>query len=461
MCAARVLVVDDEPKILSSLKMALKVGGYEVDVAGDARLARERLSKESYAAALLDVNLPGESGLSLLRHLLAEQPGLVCVMMSGQATIDAAVEATRAGAVDFLEKPVSTDRLLLVLRNGLRLMAAEQQASELAAASGELRELRGDSPAMQALRETVARAARASAPVLLRGERGTGKELVARAIHQASSRAGAALEKLNCAAVPENLIESELFGHEAGAFTGATRRRLGKFERAHRGTLLLDEVADMPLSMQAKLLRVLQEQELERVGGGESVKVDVRVIAATNKDLAEECREGRFREDLLDRLDVVPITLPPLRERRQDIPALAEHFLVWARARSDRPGAELEPEALAALTRLPLSGNVRELRNLVERLVILSPSERITAAFVEEASGAGRRPAAGLYRPHVPFRELAAEAEAEILREALAAHGGQMALTARALGLERSHLYKKARALGLRGASDEPGDTEG
>lgn len=464
MPGPRILVVDDEPNVLATLKMALSVEGYEVDVAGDLTLARRRVQKENYAAALLDIGLPDGSGVDFLRELHEQSPEVTCIMMSGQATIPLAIEATRLGARDFLEKPVATERLLISLANALKLSALEEEASVLRQERGEADELRGASPAMVALRDVLARAAPASASVLLTGERGTGKELAARTLHRRSPRAQAELEKLNCAAVPENLIESELFGHEAGAFTGATKRRIGKFERAHRGSLFLDEVGDMPLPMQAKLLRVLQEQELERVGGSELVRVDVRVIAATNRDLLADVRAGRFRADLFDRLNVLPIHLPPLRQRRQDIPELASGFLSWARARNDRPRAELTPAALEALVSAPYEGNVRELRNLIERLVILSPSDRIERDFVQSCLSPTRAAGSGLYRADTSYRQLTDEAEAAILREALAAHGGQMARTAKALGLERSHLYKKMRSLKLRGpeneGSQEAADTE-
>jgi DNA-binding NtrC family response regulator len=292
--------------------------------------------------------------------------------------------------------------------------------------------------------------------VLIAGERGTGKELVARAIHRASPRAKGPLEKLNCAAVPKELIESELFGHEAGAFTGATKQRRGKFERASGGTLFLDEVGDMPLAMQAKLLRVLQEREIERVGGSDTLRVDVRVVAATNRDLVAACKNGEFRPDLYDRLNVLPLALPPLRARRDDVPLLAAHFLAQAARANNRPDVTLCPEAIAALARHSFPGNVRELKNLIERLVILTPDETIGASEVDRALGMSTSPmTAGLYRPGVPFRVLAEEAERTILEEAIAANGGQMAATARALGLERSHLYKKAKALGLRGDKDD------
>lgn len=457
MYGARVLVVDDESGILASLKMALRVEGAEVDVAGDLTLARLRIAKEAYDAVLLDVSLPDGNGLDFLGEIKAEAAQTVVVMMSGQATIDLAIEATKRGAVDFLEKPISTERMLLALQNGLRLRRAEREASELREQSGQLTELRGESMAMVRLKEMVTRAGASEANVLLHGERGTGKELVARAIVASSPRREAAFETINCAAVPENLIESELFGHVAGAFTGASKKRIGKFERAHRGTLFLDEVGDMPASMQAKLLRVLQEQELERVGGTDTIHVDVRVVAASNKNLARECEEGRFRADLYDRLNVLPIVLPPLRERHGDIVPLALHFFRWAKARNARPELTLSQDALERLSQHHFPGNVRELRNLMERLVILCPEPVISAHFVESTglSSAVSPKARSGYGAGRTFRELAEEAERRILEAALEAHEGNMTNTARALGLERSHLYKKAKALGLRASTAE------
>src|SRR5882724_7293963 len=353
MPRAQILVVDDEPSILSTLKKVLSLEGYGVEVAGGVAVAESKLAKQSYDVVLLDVALPDGDGLSLLSKLMAGGLEAQVIMMSGHATIDAAVRATRLGALDFLEKPLSTDRLLVVLDNALRLTRAEAEAEELRREAGLGGELIGESRPMLALREQVLRAAKSNASVLVIGERGTGKELIARAIHSASPRAKGPLEKLNCAAVPADLIESELFGHEAGAFTGATKQRRGKFERAQGGTLFLDEVGDMPLPMQAKLLRVLQEQEIERVGGNTTFKIDVRVVAATNKDLVEACRTGSFRADLYDRLNVVPLELPPLRARREDIPRLAEHFLVAARKANARPGMMLTQSAIVALTRHP------------------------------------------------------------------------------------------------------------
>ncbi|WP_437625115.1 sigma-54-dependent transcriptional regulator [Sorangium sp. So ce1151] len=459
MPRGHVLVLDDERAILTTLQKALSLEGYTVDVAGGVGVAEEKLAKRSYDIALFDVSLPDGDGVELLQRLRTAGSELPVVMMSGHATIDAAVRATRLGAIDFLEKPLSTDRLLLVLDNTLRLVRAEAEAKALRTQTGQVGELIGESRAMLDLREQIARAAKATATVFVTGERGTGKELVARAIHGASKRARGPLEKMNCAAVPSELIESEMFGHEAGAFTGATKQRRGKFERASGGTLFLDEVGDMPLAMQAKLLRVLQEREIERVGGNETIKVDVRVVAATNRDIEAACREGHFRPDLYDRLNVLPLSLPPLRARREDVPLLARHFLALATQANDRPGMAFTSGGMGMLVAYSFPGNVRELRNIIERLVILTPDETIDEGDVKVCLG-GQQAAmkGGIFRPGVPFRVLAEEAERTILEEALGHHGGQMAATARGLGLERSHLYKKCKALGLRGDKVEAED---
>jgi DNA-binding NtrC family response regulator len=459
MPRGHVLVLDDEPTILTTLQKALTLEGYAVDVAGGIAVAEEKLAKRSYDIALLDVSLPDGDGVALLQRLRTSGNDLPVVMMSGHATIDAAVRAIRLGAIDFLEKPLSTDRLLLVLDNTLRLVRAEAEAKALRTQAGQVGELIGQSRAMLELREQIGRAAKATATVFVTGERGTGKELVARAIHLASRRAKGPLEKMNCAAVPSELIESEMFGHEAGAFTGATKQRRGKFERGSGGTLFLDEVGDMPLAMQAKLLRVLQEREIERVGGNEVIKVDVRVVAATNRDIEASCKTGSFRPDLFDRLNVLPLQLPALRARRDDIPLLAKHFLTLATAANDRPGMHMTGAGIAALVAYSFPGNVRELRNIIERLVILTPDEAIDAEDVKNCLGApATATPGGLFRPGVPFRVLAEEAERAILEQALAHHGAQMTATARGLGLERSHLYKKCRALGLRGDKGEAED---
>jgi len=461
MPRGHVLVVDDEPAILTTLQKALSLEGYSVEVAGGVGVAEQKLAKKTFDVALFDVALPDGNGVDLLRRLRAGGSDLPVVMMSGHATVDAAVQATRLGALDFLEKPVSTDRLILVLENTLRLVRAEAKASALEEQAGHTGELLGGSRAMTELREQIARAGKAPATVFVRGERGTGKELVARAIHLASKRAKGPLEKMNCAAVPSELIESEMFGHEAGAFTGATKQRRGKFERASGGTLFLDEVGDMPLAMQAKLLRVLQEREIERVGGNEVLTVDVRVVAATNRDMEAAVKEGGFRADLYDRLNVIPLFLAPLRSRREDVPVLAEHFLKLATAQNDRPGMRFTEGGMRSLSGYSFPGNVRELKNVIERLVILTPDEAIDEKDVEACLGGGAAPAASLFRAGQPFRVLSEEAERTILEQALAHHGGQMAATARGLGLERSHLYKKMKALGMRGGKGDDEDDAG
>jgi len=451
MSRGHILVVDDEAAILTTLKKTLSLEGYSVDVAGGFAIAQNKLAQASYDLALFDVALPDGDGVMLLEQLRGGGSDLPVLMMSGHATVDAAVRATRLGATDFLEKPLSTDRLLLVIENTLRLIRAEAEAKELRSQAGKGSDLLGKSTAVTALREQITRAARGHATVIIRGERGTGKELVARAIHTESKRAQGPLEKLNCAAVPRDLIESELFGHEAGAFTGATKQRRGKFERASGGSLFLDEIGDMPLAMQAKLLRVLQEREIERVGGNETIEVDVRVVAATNRELDKLVAKDLFRADLYDRINVIPLLVPPLRARRDDIPLLARHFLQIAAHTNDRPDISISDDAIAALTAYSFPGNVRELRNIIERLVILTPDEKIDSSDVDAClGGIGGIKGDGLYRPGVPFKVMVEEAERTIISEALQQHGGQMAATARTLGLERSHLYKKCKALGLR-----------
>jgi DNA-binding NtrC family response regulator len=460
MSLGSILIVDDEKNILSTLSRALRVEDYDVDVAGSADIALEKARSKAYDAFLLDVNMPGTTGLELmksLRDMKVEAPVLV---MSGQGTIEIAIEATRLGAPDFLEKPIGTDRLLLSLARALEHAQLSEENRSLKEKTGESSGLLGDSAPMRKLREQIERAASASATVLVMGERGTGKELVAAAIHRGSKRQKGPFEKMNCAAVPAELVESELFGHEAGAFTGATKQRRGKFERAHRGTLFLDEVGDMPSPMQAKLLRVLQEGEIERVGGGDLQKVDVRVVAATNKPLKKEIEEGRFRADLYDRLNVVPLRVPALRERIEDVPLLAGHFLRLACAQNDRRGKSFTEGALAALGKYEYPGNVRELRNLVERLVILSPEDEIDESDVRAQlpiGGGGAGSGGGHFRPGVALEDMVREVEKELVLRALEHYQGHVTRTAEGLGLERSHLYKKMKALGIREGSKDKG----
>ncbi len=463
MARATVLVVDDEPNILRTVRTALRTEGYEVETAEDGAAALERLSTRSYDVVLLDVQMPRIGGLEVLQRARAQGLETPVVMMSGHGTIETAVQATRLGARDFLEKPLSTEKLLLTLGHALEVTALKGRVKALERALGSTSALLGEGTAMRELRRVVARAASASAPVLITGERGTGKELVARAIHEGSKRAKHEMEKLNCAAVPQELIESELFGHEAGAFTGAVKMRKGRFERAHGSTLFLDEVGDMPAAMQAKLLRVLQEGEVERVGGAQTLKVDVRVVAATNRDLIADAASGRFRADLYDRLNVVTIRVPALRERKEDIAALVEHFLPASCEANDRARKQLTQGAMNLLLRYRFPGNVRELKNLVDRLVIVTEREVIDEDDLREAlppgsidgaTGGGRD---GVYTPGTPLKDMLDAAERDLIMRALEHHKGNATHAARDLGLERSHFYKKMRSLGIRrpGAADD------
>jgi DNA-binding NtrC family response regulator len=453
---AAILVVDDEKNIQLTLSRALSMEGYVVEAASGGREALEKIAALPVDVVVMDVRMPDLDGLAVLQKARETRPDLPVVIMSGHGSIETVRSAFKLGAFDYLEKPITEkDKLLVVVKNALALRSLREENAELRRAAGRL-EMVGSGPAMQRLFELVRRAAPSEGRVLVTGENGTGKELVARAIHESSRRKAGPFVKLNCAAVPAELIESELFGHERGAFTGAVAARRGKFELADGGTLFLDEVGDMPAAMQAKVLRVLQEGEFERVGGTHTLRVDVRVVAATNKDLAAEVQAGRFREDLYYRLNVVPIHAPPLRERREDVPELATRFLAEACERNGRRPMRLERDALAALQTHDFPGNVRELRNLVERLAILCDGPEITADDVTAALPGGRRPRTDRFRAGASFHDLVEEAEREIILGALDAHADNVSETARDLGLERSHLYKKMRALGVRRGGDAP-----
>jgi DNA-binding NtrC family response regulator len=457
MVRSTLLVIDDEPNILATVRRSLELEGYVVEVAANAAAGLAKLADNDIDLVLLDVMMPGESGLEVLPKIRAASPETVVVMMSGNATIDTAVQATKGGAHDFIEKPLSGDKLLLTVQNALSFARLRDENVRLRGRAQTDFAMIGKGAAMRAIFDKVAKTAPSSGRVLITGENGTGKELVARAIHQHSKRADGPFIKLNCAAIPSELIESELFGHEKGAFTGATQQRRGKFELADGGTLFLDEVGDMNPSAQAKVLRVLQENELERVGGAETIKVDVRVVAATNKDLAAEIAAGRFREDLFYRLAVVPIELPPLRARREDIPVLVEHLLRQVCTDNDRRQKRVAPSAMTLIMQHDWRGNVRELKNVVERLAILTgDAEVITEADVGDALPRVKSVKAEFARG-TPFKDLVAAAEREIIMAALETHDHHVSNTARELQLERSHLYKKMRALGIdHRADDEP-----
>src|SRR5579872_7105808 len=388
MAKAHLLIVDDEPNTLASLSRAFRLAGHEATVCDQPARALELVKNQSFDLILSDVVMPGKDGIALLEEIKALGVTTPVVMMSGQAHIDMAVRATRLGAIDFLEKPISTDKLLLTLENAVRLSRLESENRELRSTLGK-HDLVWQGETMSRLMTQLERVAASETRVCILGETGTGKELVARTLHQKSQRSGGPFVTLNCAAVPAELIESELFGHEKGSFTGAAVRHLGKFEQAGGGTLFLDEIGDMPLPMQAKLLRVLEEGEVERIGGSGAVKVNVRVVVATHRDLAAQVQEGKFRQDLFHRVYVFPIALPPLRERRDDIPVLVEHFARQISKQNNWKPAEFTPDAIAELQRYSWPGNVRELRNMIERLLLLGVDNRVDVSTVKMALPSG------------------------------------------------------------------------
>jgi DNA-binding NtrC family response regulator len=449
---AHLLVVDDDPNTLASLSRAFRLAGYAATVCDSALRALELAKSERFDLILSDVVMPGRDGLTLLEDLKNAGVATPVVMISGQASIEMAVRATRLGAVDFLEKPLSTEKLMVTVENVLKLSRLEQENRELRTRLGR-HEIVWHSPVMERLMAQIRRVAASETRVCILGETGTGKELVARTLHENSPRHAGPFITLNCAAVPAELIESELFGHEKGAFTGASARHTGKFEQAHGGTLFLDEIGDMPLTMQAKLLRVLEEGEVERVGGDKPVRVDARVIVATHRNLEELVRQNAFRQDLFHRIYVFPLTLPPLRERVDDIPALVQHFARQVSAQNGWKEKLIEPSAILELQRYAWPGNVRELRNVVERLLLIAAGESVTADDVRMALPRATDGHAGLLTGAAGFSGTLAERvdkfERESLVSELAKHGYHMTNAARALGLERSHLYKKCQQLGI------------
>ncbi|MFZ5585211.1 MAG: sigma-54-dependent transcriptional regulator [Thermodesulfobacteriota bacterium] len=449
--SAHILVVDDEKSIGLALKGILGDEGYEVSLAQDGATALALVEEDPPDLVLLDIWMPGMDGLEALERLKKRQGALPVIMISGHGSVEMAVKATRLGAYDFIEKPLDMDKILLAVRNALA-MGRLAEENLLLKAKAEPPQLTGASPAIQAVRQAIARVAPTDSWVLITGENGTGKELVAHAIHRQSSRAGQPFVDVNCAAIPEELIESELFGHEKGAFTGASARKRGKFDLADRGTLFLDEIADMSLKTQAKILRILQEQRFERVGGTRTISVNVRVLAATNKDLAAEIAAGRFREDLYYRLNVIPIAVPPLRERPQDIPDLAREFLAAHAQKSGAAAKTIAPAAMAALQAHAWPGNVRELKNLIERLVILCPGPEIGPADLPPGLAPAGAGAAGLPQALAmpDFKEARAAFERLYLEQKLDENAGNVSATAEAIGLERSHLHKKLKALGVK-----------
>jgi two-component system nitrogen regulation response regulator NtrX len=451
-----ILIIDDEESIRKSLKDILGDEGYEVVTAASGREALDLLAEAQPSLALLDIAMPEMDGIETLRRFKETRPEMQVIMITGHGTIDTAVQTTKMGAYDFIQKPLSLERVSIAVKHGLEEYRLRQENETLRKSLERRYEIVGESEAVRSLKQQIGLAGPTNGWVLIHGESGSGKELVARAIHKSSRRAGGPFVEVNCAAIPQELIESELFGHEKGSFTGATAMKRGKFELADKGTIFLDEIADMSLATQAKVLRVLEGQEFQRVGGAKTLKSDVRVIAASNKDLAAEIRKGSFREDLFYRLNVIPLEVPPLRERKDDIPILVRYFLREFAAEYGQKPKTIDATALDLFLRYPWNGNVRELRNFIERMMIMVPGTAITASEVPHPVN---RPPVG--RPSGDGRQVAGLAGYDTLKEARAAfekefiirklkeNNGNISRTADEIDVERSNLHRKIKALGI------------
>ncbi|MBN1364031.1 MAG: sigma-54-dependent Fis family transcriptional regulator [Syntrophaceae bacterium] len=444
-----ILVIDDEESICQSLKAILSEEGYQVLVAGSGEEAVCIVEEETPQLVLLDIWLPGMDGLETLKAIKKINPQILVIIMSGHGTIETAVKATKLGAFDFIEKPLSLDKIIILVNNALSLVRLTEENILLKQKVSHQYELTGNSPVITELKEMISIVAPTNAWILIMGENGTGKELVARSIHHLSLRSHRDLVEVNCAAIPEELIESELFGHEKGAFTGATEKKRGKFDLAHEGTIFLDEVADMSLKAQAKILRILQEKKFERVGGNKLIDMDVRVLAASNRDLEEEMKAGRFRQDLYYRLHVIPLIVPPLRERKEDIKPLADRFILDFTMKEGIEQKVLTDDAIDLLMKHDWPGNVRELKNIIERLIILTPSNEITAndippLNIKEYSeiAFGNRALTG-----DSLKDAKMDFEKQFILKKLEEHEGNISKTAEAIGLERSNLHKKLKSL--------------
>ncbi|HEX3355086.1 MAG TPA: sigma-54 dependent transcriptional regulator [Terriglobales bacterium] len=444
---AHLLIVDDEANTLASLARAFRLAGHEATLCDNAAKALELARSQPFDLILSDVVMPGRDGLSLLEELKAQGVATPVVMMSGQAHIEMAVRATRLGALDFLEKPISTEKLLLTVDNALKLQRLESENRQLRQRLGK-HEMVWTGETMKKLMAQVERVAASETRVCILGETGTGKELVARTLHERSPRGSGPFITLNCAAVPPELIESELFGHEKGSFTGAAGRHIGKFEQAEHGTIFLDEIGDMPLPMQAKLLRVLEEGEVERIGSDKPTRVDVRVVVATHRNLEGLVKEGKFRQDLFHRIYVFPLVLPPLRERGEDIPALVQHFAAQVCAQNGWKPVAFSAEAIQELQKQGWPGNIRELRNVVERLMLLAADAEVTLETVLATLPQPLQASSSPAGPG-PLAERVQNFEREVILTELRRNQHHITKAAKALGLERSHLYKKAEQLGI------------
>ena len=453
MTATQILIVDDEKRICSSLSDIFEDEGYKVHAVRDGQTALQFLEQEQPDLMMLDLWMPGMDGLQVLEAVQQRYPALPVIVISGHGNIETAVKAAKLGAYDFLEKPLSLEKTLIMAERAINQGRLLRENLDLKQRVERKYEMIGVSKAMQDIRERIATAAPTNGRVLIYGENGAGKELIARALHRQSLRADKPFIEVNCAAIPQELIESELFGHEKGAFTGATARKIGKIELAHEGTLFLDEIGDMSLATQAKVLRVLQEQKFERVGGTETLEADFRVFAASNKNLDEEIEQGRFREDLYYRLNVIPFYVPPLRERKEDIPLLARHFLAEISEENGRRLKSLTPDALEVLMQYDWPGNIRELKNVMERLMIMVSANTIRAEHIPNSMLGGRRKPAQnsgsplFAPPWKPLKDARNLFEKQYILQCLKAHDGNITKTAQTLEIERTYLHKKIRLL--------------
>lgn len=440
-----ILVIDDEKEICESIKMILEYEDYSVDYTTDSYKGLQKLEYGSYDALLLDIQMPGKNGFEILNWLREKDIDLRVVMISAHASVENAVKSTKLGAYDFLEKPIDRDKLLISVRNAVAQSTLVKENKKLKKELSGSEKIMGNSSAIKTILETISRIAKTDARVLITGENGTGKELVAQEIHRQSNRSNKELVEVNCAAIPHELIESELFGHEKGSFTGAVKQRIGKFEQADSGNLFLDEIGDMSLQAQAKVLRAIEEGRIERVGGNSKIEVDVRIISATNKDLQDEIKKGNFREDLFHRLNVIPIHIPPLRERKDDIPLLVEHFSKQICEKNKFQQKKYFESAMKALQSHTWKGNVRELRNVVERIVIMTLKDDITDKEVNMFTQNSSTNVDDLMNISNSFQEFKEKAEKAFILKQLNANNWNISKTAEIIGIQRSHLYNKLK----------------
>lgn len=444
-----ILVIDDEKEICESIKMILEYEDYLVDYATDSNIGLQKLDYGNYDALLLDIQMPSKNGFEILNWIKEKNIDLKVIIISAHASIQNAVTATKLGAFDFLEKPIDRDKLLISVRNAVEQSNLIKENKKLKKEISATDVIIGKSLAIQNILDTISRVAKTDARILITGENGTGKELIAQEIHRQSNRSHKELIEVNCAAIPQELIESELFGHEKGSFTGAIKQRIGKFELADGSNLFLDEIGDMSLQAQAKVLRAIEEGKIERVGGSSKIEVDVRIISATNKDLQKEIEKGNFREDLFHRLNVIPIHIPPLRERKEDIPLLVEHFSKTICEKNKFPHKTWSEDAITALQGLTWRGNIRELRNFVERVVIMVPSSYISLKEISPFLPGSNSNIDEILNVSNTFQEFKEKAERAFILKQLQANGWNISKTAEILGIQRSHLYNKLKKYGI------------